>query len=286
MSNNNQLHKNTKDLTGQKFNRLTVIGFAGYFKESANSAPSKTAAYWFAECKCNKTVMVKASLLLAGKTQSCGCFASESRAEFCRRTKRKHGQGATKLYYVWTGLRTRCNNPRNMFFKHYGGRGITYTKEWESFETFRDWALASGYEEGLSIERIDVDGNYCPENCMWIPCGDQQKNKTNAVLITKDGETHSVAEWARITGLTDSTIRKRMVQHADPNLILSLDNFREKTIDITICGVTKSLRDWATYSGVPEKTIYRRYWSKIPEDKLLVSGALKKRTKLEMKDNI
>ena len=218
------LHKNTKDLKGQTFHRLTVVGFAGYMKESPNSHPSKTAAYWFAECTCNKSILVLGSSLLAGQTSSCGCFKRESSAEYCRRTKRKHGQVATKLYYVWTGLRTRCNNPRNTNFKYYGGRGITYAKEWESFENFCDWALASGYKDGLSIERIDVDGNYCPENCTWIPHSDQQKNKTNAVLITKEGETHSVAEWSRITGLTDSTIRNRVKVYSDPNIILSLDN--------------------------------------------------------------
>lgn len=280
------LHKNTKDLTGQTFNRLTVLGFAGYMKESPNSSPSKTAAYWFAQCTCDKSVLVRGTSLLAGFTSSCGCFKRDSSIEYCKRTKRKHGQVGTKLYYVWTGLRTRCNNPRNTYFRYYGGRGITYTKEWESFESFRDWALASGYEEGLSIERIDVDGNYCPENCTWISLGDQQKNKTNAVLIIKDGETHSVAEWARITGLTDSVIRHRMERHTDPNIILSPDNRRENTIDITINGVTKSLREWSAYSGVPEKTIYRRHWSNLPEDKLLVLGTLKKRTKLEMKGNI
>ena len=108
-------------------------------------------------------------------------------------------------------MRERCYDKNSKPFKNYGGRGISICDEWKNdFAAFRDWALANGYREDLSIDRIDVNGNYCPENCRWITLEDQQRNKRTVKPITWNGETHFLPEWAEITGIKYGTLWKRL----------------------------------------------------------------------------
>lgn len=108
-------------------------------------------------------------------------------------------------------MRERCYDPKSKRFPDYGGRGISVCEEWRhDFASFRDWALANGFREGLSIDRIDVNGNYCPENCRWITMAEQQKNKRNVPKISWNGETHTLPEWADILGIKYGTLWKRL----------------------------------------------------------------------------
>ena len=105
----------------------------------------------------------------------------------------------------------RCENPNDKGFFRYGGRGITVCEEWaNSFEAFRDWALANGYRDDLTIDRIDNDGNYCPENCRWATARTQANNTRKTRFLTYKGETHSVTEWGRILGIKQSTLNMRL----------------------------------------------------------------------------
>ena len=127
----------------------------------------------------------------------------------------KHGaaphRGYTKLYNTWLRMKGRCNRPTATSYQYYGGRGISVCDAWQhDFQAFRDWALANGYREGLSIDRIDVNGNYCPENCRWITMAEQQRNKRNVPKISWNGETHTLTEWADILGIKYGTLWKRL----------------------------------------------------------------------------
>lgn len=126
----------------------------------------------------------------------------------------KHGETVnnriTRLYRIWGLMKNRCNNPNNPAYKDYGGRGITVCQEWHDFVQFKQWALSHGYQDDLTIDRIDFNGNYCPENCRWITMAAQQGNTRANTFYTINGETHHINEWARIYGLKPPTIIQRI----------------------------------------------------------------------------
>lgn len=122
-----------------------------------------------------------------------------------------HGETHTILYQLWSSVRNRCNNPNAQKYARYGGRGIEVCEEWDSsYQSFRDWCLKNGYKDGLTIERMDVNGNYCPENCVFASQKVQQNNRTNNHLLTYEGETHTMAEWADILGLPYKMLEHRI----------------------------------------------------------------------------
>lgn len=120
------------------------------------------------------------------------------------------GTHRTKLYSIWCGMRQRCGNPNNKDFQWYGAAGIMVCPEWSDFNVFRDWALRSGYAEGLTIDRKNGREGYSPTNCRWITIQAQQRNRRDVRLLTHRGETHCLQEWAEITGLKRETIRDRL----------------------------------------------------------------------------
>ena len=121
-----------------------------------------------------------------------------------------HGMTNTRLYNIWSTMRQRCNNPNSAKYKNYGGRGVAICNEWSSFEEFMNWALLNGYSDNLTLDRINVNGNYEPMNCQWITNEKQQLNKRNNKLLTLNGKTFTLSEWSRITGMDHSTILKRL----------------------------------------------------------------------------
>lgn len=155
------------DLTGQRFGRLTVI-------KKVPPTTKQTNARWLCACDCGGVTTVLGITLRKGEARSCGCL----KREINRKQLTKHGDCNTRLAHIWYGMRARCNNENNPRFRDYGGRGIKLCKEWqESFEAFRDWSLSHGYKENLTIDRIDNDGWYRPENCRWSTKAEQNKNK-------------------------------------------------------------------------------------------------------------
>ena len=170
------------DLTGQRFGRLTAIEKVG--KQGGH-------IMWLCQCECGNTTIVQGTVLKNGRTKSCGCLwdeaiasfnHSERRKETTRKAKSKHGMKGTRLYRIWQGMKSRCGNPNIPCYPYYGGRGITVCDEWKnSFEAFRDWALSHGYSDELTIDRMDVNGNYEPSNCRWASMAEQNKNKRRRI---------------------------------------------------------------------------------------------------------
>lgn len=154
-------------MLGKRFGRLTVI-------EQSDIVQSGNAC-WICKCDCgNITKPIVGTSLRCGFTQSCGCLRLERLVASCT----THGKSNTKLHGVWNTMKQRCTNPNNEKYNDYGGRGIVVCEEWRnSFEVFYEWAMSSGYAEGLSIDRIDVNGNYCPDNCRWATALEQRHNR-------------------------------------------------------------------------------------------------------------
>ena len=150
---------NFKDMTGQKFDRLTVIKYIGRFK-------------WLCICDCGNKHACYGADLRQGKVKSCGCLRNERVKE----TIGTHHSSKEKLWYVWNDMRYRCEKSYHHAYKHYGDRGVKVCKEWHDYINFENWAIDNGYAVGLTIDRINVNGNYEPNNCRWIPQSEQVKN--------------------------------------------------------------------------------------------------------------
>lgn len=190
--------KSKKTLVGQKFGKLTVIKRA----EDYISPKGKHSPMWLCKCECGKIKPIAQSSLKFGSVKSCGCSRYES--------KTKHGLSGTRLYNIWSNMKRRCGSERDSRYNEYGGRGITYCKEWEEFSAFSEWAFSNGYNDGLTIERKDVNGNYCPENCCWIPQKEQAKNRRPSLRLTdKDGNERLVVDIAEEIGISADVVRAR-----------------------------------------------------------------------------
>lgn len=191
------------NLAKKHFGRLTAIEPAG---------KRGRGVLWRCICDCGKEHIVLGSELMRGNTQSCGCLSRElASARLKNISTKTHGESNTRLYRIWVDMRTRCANPNWDHYERYGGRGITVCKEWEkSFEAFRNWALGAGYKDGLTLDRRDNDGPYSPENCRWATVKEQASNRSSTRYIEFNGETRTISEWSKITGVGRTTIKHRI----------------------------------------------------------------------------
>lgn len=124
--------------------------------------------------------------------------------------KEQHGGRYTRLYNIWLNMKQRCSNPKASHYEYYGGRGISVCREWrDSFSSFREWAISNGYNEKLTLDRIDRDEDYCPGNCRWITQMEQMSNTSRNIMLTYKGDTHSLSEWSRILGVPYGTLKSR-----------------------------------------------------------------------------
>lgn len=193
--------KMNKDLfkVGSRFGRLVVIG-------SYNKNDSRHKFYKCL-CDCGNIRIVQDSHLKTGNTKSCGCY----RKEDASKKFTKHNKSADKLYGVWQTMKQRCYNKNNKSYNNYGGRGIIVYSEWKNeFMNFYNWAINNGYDSGLTLDRINVNGNYEPNNCRWVNQLNQQNNRRNNRFITYLGETKTLCQWSRVLNIPSFTLRKRL----------------------------------------------------------------------------
>lgn len=189
------------DLTGKRFGRLTVI--------ERSSEKNQCSSKWICECDCGNVVSVYSHNLRQGTTVSCGCYNLERLHNDKRHLT--HGLGNHPIYETWCHMKTRCCNPNATGYENWGGRGITICDEWkEDFVQFYDWSITHGWREGLTIDRIDNDGPYSPDNCRWVTPKEQANNTRRNHILEFNGKRHTISEWSEITGIDRNVICKRI----------------------------------------------------------------------------
>jgi len=196
-----------KDMTGRRFGSLTVLG----------REPSDTHgnARWRCSCDCGKEIVTHGYALRSGHTRSCGHLQKQVATE-----AGTHHMSNTRLYKVWSGMKQRCENPKNKAYHDYGAKGITVCKEWHDFEVFYKWAVEQGYKPGLTIERQDNSKGYCPENCRLASRTEQNRNTTRTHRIKHGDRLLTAAEAGKLAGVDRCTVAK----WARGGLVSSLDD--------------------------------------------------------------
>ena len=193
-------------MIGKRFGRLVVIEECGH---QVKPSGQKMDVY---KCKCdcaNQKIAIGSKLRFR-LMKSCSCLKAEQRVH-----------GACRLAHIWNNMKARCNNPKSTSYKNYGLRGISVCDEWENnYNKFEQWALNNGYSKELTLDRIDPDGNYCPNNCRWATQKEQQNNRRNTIHITYQNETHTIPEWSIITGISVSTLYDRYYRGWDEEKIV------------------------------------------------------------------
>jgi hypothetical protein len=202
------------DLSGKVFGRLTVTGID---TERVSKRP-----FWICKCNCGNIKSISGASLRGRDSNSCGCLAKELTIE----RSQTHGFSRTKTYKSWTGIWSRCRNPTDNHYELYGGRGISVDPYWEKFENF----LSDMGErpDGMTIDRIDVNGNYCKENCRWATDKEQSNNRRTSKLITFDNETLTQIQWAEKLGISVTTLHTRLKNNWPLEKALSTTNYRKK----------------------------------------------------------
>ena len=181
---------NCIDLTGQRFGRLVVI------RREIN--PQKGSAEWLCLCDCGNKTYAESHTLLRGRKKSCGCYKSDY---ICKKNT-KHNLSGSRLNVTLNNIMQRCYNPKNHHYKRYGGRGITVCEEWRGDMGrvhFFEWAMQTGYNDSLTIDRIDNDKGYSPDNCRWITIKENQNNKSTNHVIEIDGIRKTISQWSGIS---------------------------------------------------------------------------------------
>lgn len=189
-----------KDLTDKRFGRLIVIECVGKNKHGH--------VLWKCKCDCGNDKIATSSHLLKENTTSCGCYAKERSSNQLK----KHGKKNTRLYNIWCSMNERCKNKNYKAFALYGARGITVCEEWNDFQKFYDWAVSNGYNERLTIDRIDNNIGYSPTNCRWSTMEEQQNNRRNNHRCEIYGEVLTLSEISKRYNITYGTLKSRIAR--------------------------------------------------------------------------
>lgn len=256
---------NLTNMTGKKCGHLTVL----------NRAPDKIVngertACWNCKCDCGnpEIVVVSGHDLRNGHTTSCGCMVGG----------KTHGKKHTRIYGIYSNMMDRCYNQNNANYYRYGGRGIYICDEWygygEGFVNFYNWAIKNGYSDDLTIDRINNDGPYSPDNCRWATHKEQANNRSNNVRFTCDGKTMTSSEWADELGVNNATLLARHDKGwSDEDVIRTPIDYSIKIVTSS-SGESHTLKEWSEISGINSKTLYDRIFRlNWDVDRALVTGA-------------
>lgn len=197
------------DISGERFFRLVAI-------RKVDMPNDKNHSYWECKCDCGNTVIVRRDSLKNGHAKSCGCYLQERYKDGHLKT---HGEKCMKLYKAWQSIKQRCKNPKSESYNNYGGRGITICDEWENdYLAFKKWSMANGFDPNakgheLSIDRINVDGNYEPNNCRWVGHVVQNYNKRCTVKVDIYGKLMTLKDISDEYDIPISRVRKRYYRY-------------------------------------------------------------------------
>lgn len=186
---------NLRDLIGKKFGKLTII------KRVENDKNDRTQ--YLCKCDCGKEKIIRGSSITSGNTRSCGCLSGR------KKTQELYN---TRIYKIWSNIKSRCTNPNYKRFQDYGGRGISVCKDWNKFDNFKDWAMSNGYADNLTIDRIDNNGNYEPNNCRWVTQKINSHNKRNNLYFTHQNKTQCLKEWAEELNIDYILLYNRIIK--------------------------------------------------------------------------
>lgn len=191
--------------SGQKFGRLTIISLH-HISSKFDGKRKRVRYYYLCKCECGKEkVILKDNL--GRLTNSCGCISKQ----LAKKRLLKHGLGNIRLYDIWKSMKQRCFYENSISYRNYGGRGITVCDEWkQDFISFYKWATSNGYQDNLTIDRINLDGDYEPSNCRFITMKEQGRNKRNNRVLEYKGESHCISEWAEKMKIKKTTLYKRL----------------------------------------------------------------------------
>lgn len=251
-------YKPKKDLTGQRFGKLTVIKYLGYEMNTVGRTRAKHK--WLCQCDCGNTKITQSRYLLSGHTQSCGCIPPIPK----NISWIKHHKSNTRLYNIWKSMKRRCLAPTDHAYKYYGARGIQVCDEWKNdFDSFYEWSMNNGYNPDAkhgecTIDRIDVNGNYEPDNCKWVNMIEQANNKTDTKRYLFNGELLTLREISTKYNVPYKKIKSRHDNGKDIEIAVYgvFDNntylkFNEKEL---------SIMEWSRITGIKPVTIHARLY--------------------------
>lgn len=201
--------RDVQDLTGQKFGRLTVLKLHHIRTVKSINNKTRNIRYYLCKCDCGNKHIVSQVNLKNGNTKSCGCLNLDNLHS--GKNRQTHNLSKNRIYKIYMGMKKRCCNSKSKNYISYGGRGIIICDEWlNDFMSFYNWAMTNGYQDNLTIDRINVNGNYSPENCRWATMQEQANNKRTNHKITYNNETHNISEWSSILGIKRQTLDNRI----------------------------------------------------------------------------
>ena len=248
---------------GEKFGRLTVLELDHVEQKNITRGKYKTIRtfeFYRFQCDCGNICVKEKNSVKSGNTRSCGCLSKEyNESEAHKKENLKHNLRYTRIYKIWLGIKNRCFNPKNYSYKNYSARGIKVCDEWKNNpKLFCNWAINNGYNDELTIDRIDVNDDYKPSNCRWITKSEQTKNKRNTIYLTYKNETKTLIEWSKEKKLNLKTLQSRTQRGWTPEKILETPIIPFKNRFITYKDKTQTVAEWAREVGMSKVTIRDR----------------------------
>lgn len=202
-----------KDIKGVRFGRLLALEHIGM--------SSDRTALWKCKCDCGNIIIARECNLHNGNTKSCGCYAIDR----IREANTKHGLYGTRLYRIWHGMKYRCYNSNADEYPNYGGKGVVVCDDWkDDFSKFNEWALSHGYQDNLTIDRIDANGNYEPSNCQWVTLEENVRNVNKKNFVRIFGENYSINQLSQLLNVTSPTLCSRRRTWGEAKFIMTIEN--------------------------------------------------------------